>query len=190
MPEGLYKLAADIPSFKAERRPRMNRRSAAIARSLFWDALILLALSVYELCVRLDAMWGPLKMFVNMAVGEGIPLRRVVTYVDITIFYVPLYMLLCAVVALCALASRRTRRTCARLLLPCAALAAAGFLLPVSLLGRWTRTLQLLSLVLMLALCLIHALSRPRPVRHPEQPPAPLPQQPPVRHRRSDRRAS
>ena len=101
----------------------MNRRSAAIARSLFWDALILLALSVYELCVRLDAMWGPLKMFVNMAVGEGIPLRRVVTYVDITIFYVPLYMLLCAVVALCALASRRTRRTCARLLLPCAALA-------------------------------------------------------------------
>ena len=88
----------------------MRSRNPHIAKALFWDALALLLLSGYELCIRLDAMWGPLKMFVNMAIGERIPLSRVLTYVDYTIFYTPLYMFFCMLLALWALLSHRTRR--------------------------------------------------------------------------------
>ena len=161
----------------------MRTRNPRIARVLFWDALILLALSGFELLTRLDAMWGPLKMFVNMAVGERIPLRRVLTYVDITVFYTPLYMLGCAILALWALCSRRTRRVCALMLLPAAALTAAGFLLRLTLFGELVRTLKLLPLVVLLALCLLHV-AVPAPRRHE------APHDGPVRHRRSERHAA
>ena len=36
----------------------MHRRNPLIARALFWVGLALLILSVYELCIRLDASWG------------------------------------------------------------------------------------------------------------------------------------
>jgi len=173
----------------------MDKRNPHIARALFWDALALLVLSCFELFTRLDAMWGPLKMFVNMAVGERIPLQRAVSYVDFSIFYLPFYMLLCALLALWTLFSRRTRRACAWMLLPCAALTAAGFLLRLTLFGELVRTLKLLPLALMTALCLAHLIFRP--VRPRRQQPAPLPgqatapyplAQPQPRRRRSERR--
>ena len=163
----------------------MRKRNPYIARALFWDALILLALSAFELLTRLDAMWGPLKMFVNMAVGEGIPLRRVMTYVDFTVFYTPLYMLGCVILALWALCSRRTRRVCALMLAPAAALTAAGFLLRLTLFGEMVRTLKMLPLVILLALCVLHV-AIPAPRRRE----APQPQNSPVRRRRSDRHAA
>ena len=145
----------------------MRRRNPHIARAIFWDALILLALSCYELFTRLDAMWGPLKMFVNMAVGEGIPASRAVTYVDFTIFYTPLYMLGCALLALWARLSQRTRRVCAMMLLPAALLTVIGFALRLTLFGELLRTLKMLPLVFLLALCLTHTVIPPRSKAQP-----------------------
>lgn len=166
----------------------MQERGRSISRALFWVAAALFLLSAYELAVRLDAMWGPLKMFVNMAIGERIPLSRVWTYVDITVFYVPLYMLGCAALALWGLICRRTRRACGCMLAPAVALAALGFTLRLTLFGEWTRTLKLLPLVLFAVLCALRAFLPP--ARRPrQQEPAPVP--PPgqvVRHRRMDRR--
>ncbi|MBQ9301436.1 MAG: hypothetical protein IJ214_13105 [Clostridia bacterium] len=160
----------------------MQKRNPHIARALFWDALILLALSCFELFTRLDAMWGPLKMFVNMAIGESVPLSRAVTYVDFTIFHTPLYMLGCAALALWTLLSRRTRRVCAMLILPAAALTAVGFALRLTLFGELTRTLKMLPLVILLALCVLHVIFRP--ARRQAPPIDSLP----IRHRRSQHR--
>ena len=169
----------------------MNERSSRIARAMLWDALILLALAVYELMTRLDAMWGPLKMFVNMAVGEHIPARRVLTqYVDWQIFVVPLFMLGCAILAVWALFARRSRRGCAWLLLPCAVMTALGFTLDVTLFGQLVQVVKLLPLVLLTVLCALRVFLRPK--RVDKQPaPTPVPLQPEVitiRRRRSERR--
>ena len=159
----------------------MNRRNPHIARAIFWDALILLGLSCFDLFTRIDAMWGPLKMFVNMAVGERIPVSRALGYVDYTIFYAPLFMLGCALLALWALLSHRTRRVCAMMLLPAAALTAAGFALRLTLFGELLRTLMLLPLAALLALCLLPVVLRPAKRKS-----APIDTLP-VRHRRSQR---
>lgn len=169
----------------------MNERSSRIARAMLWDALILLALAVYELLTRLDAMWGPLKMFVNMAIGEHIPVRRVLTqYVDWQIFVVPLFMLGCIILAVWALFARRSRRGCAWLLLPCAAMTVLGFTLELTLFGQLVQVVKLLPLVLLLALCALRVFIRPRRRARPSAP-APVPLQPEVitiRRRRSERR--
>ena len=68
----------------------MNQRK--LSRYLLWMALIATLVSAYEFCTRVDAMWKPLKMFWNMAVGEKIPLARAATYVDMSIFEIPLYL--------------------------------------------------------------------------------------------------
>ena len=52
----------------------MNQRK--LSRYLLWMALIATLVSAYEFCTRVDAMWKPLKMFWNMAVGEKIPLAH------------------------------------------------------------------------------------------------------------------
>ena len=175
----------------------MHKGSPRISRALFGAALALLLLSCYELATRLDAMWGPLHMFVDMAVGERIPLKKVLAYVDARVFETPLYMLMCALLALWALISRRGRRACAFMLLPCAALTAIGFTLRLTLFGEMVRTLKMLPLVGVLLLCLAQVLVRPRPQKRPAPParetaPPPVPLQPlqPVqqRHRRSERR--
>ena len=145
----------------------MRTRDPRIARALFWDSLVLLLLSCFELFIRLDAMWGPLKMFILMAVGEAIPLVKVFTYVDFTVFYAPLYMLGCVVLSLWTLCSRRTRRVCLMMLLPAAALTAAGFLLKQTIFAEPLRTLKLLCLTVLLFLCLLHLLV-PRARRKPQ----------------------
>ena len=177
----------------------MHKRNPAIARAMLWAALILLALSVYEVATRMDAMWGPLKMFVNMAVGERIPLNRVMLYVDMSIFHTPLFMLGCAILAVWALFARRSRRASAALILPAAVLTALGFTLRLTLFGEMVRTLKLLPLVFLLILCVLHAVIRPaRPHREPlagpqpvHVPPPPIALQPQVivqRRRRSERK--
>jgi hypothetical protein len=64
-------------------------------RLVFWGSLLLLVWALYELSVRLEAAWPPLKMFIDMAIGERIPLPRVMRYVDFSIFTMPLYLLGC-----------------------------------------------------------------------------------------------
>ena len=107
----------------------MNQRK--LSRYLLWMALIATLVSAYEFCTRVDAMWKPLKMFWNMAVGEKIPLARAATYVDMSIFEIPLYLLCSVALGIWALWARRTRRGCALLIAPSAVLAALGFILPL-----------------------------------------------------------
>ncbi len=135
----------------------MDERQRKLSRALMWDALILLALSAYEFATRVDAMWGPLKMFVRMAIGEHIPVERVAQYVDYHIFTAPLFLLLCLVLALLTLAARRSRRGCAALLLPGAALSLWGFCLRLTLFGDLIRTFKLLPLVCLVLLMLVRA---------------------------------
>lgn len=71
----------------------MEKRRYAGRRFTFWGSLILMGWAVYELCIRLEAMWGPLKMFYNLAVGEGIPLATALRYVDFAILRTPAFLL-------------------------------------------------------------------------------------------------
>lgn len=169
----------------------MDKRSMQIARVLFWDALILLSLSAYEFISRLDGMIGPLKMFVNMAVGEKIPLERVIRYVDVTIFEAPLFLLLCFIAGVIALFSRRSRRGSAVLLVPATALVIWGFSLRLTLFGNLIQIFKLLPLVLLLLLSLARAVTVPK--TSSKAPPRPVPsaaypdQFPIVRQRRNER---
>jgi len=161
---------------------------------MFWDALVLLSLSVYELCVRLDESWGWARAYFASHAEAGTRLSIILKHIPYANVAVWFYMLLCAALALWALLSRRTRRVSAFMLAPCAALTVWGFTLRLSLLGKLVRVLKLLPLVFMLLLCLAHLLVRPAS-KHaaPPQPqhlpqPAPMQQLPVVRHRRSERR--
>ena len=127
----------------------MGKKLMSLRKWLVIDALVLLALSVYEFISRLDAMWGPLKMFYNMAVGENIPLDRVAAYVDVGIFEVPGYMLLCALLSLTAILTIRTRRGSFVLLPASIALAVWGTFVQMSLIGEVFRFVKVLPLVIM-----------------------------------------
>lgn len=127
----------------------MGDRILRVRKWIVLDAVVLLALAAYEFISRVDAMWGPLKMFVNMAVGEGIPLSRAATYVDIGIFEVPGFMLLCMVLALLALLTIRTR-TGAYVLFPVSlALFVWGLFVQMTLLGELIRYAKVLPLLVM-----------------------------------------
>lgn len=113
------------------------------------DAILLLALSAYELITRVDAMWGPLKMFIDMAVGEGISFTRAAAYVDIAVLEVPFYMLLCTLLSLFSLLTIRTRKG-AYVLFPCSlALGVWGLFVQMSLLGELIRYAKVLPLLVM-----------------------------------------
>ena len=161
----------------------MHKVNHRISRSMLTAAIVLFALSVYEVCTRLDAAWYPLKMFVSMAIGEHIPLKRVLTYVDTRAFSAPLYMFGCALLAVWALFARRSRRACAVLLIPCIVMTALGFTLRLTLFGELVKALKMLPLVALTVLCFLQVILRPR--KRPE--PAALPPARPGRHRRSER---
>ncbi|MBR5230754.1 MAG: hypothetical protein IKW00_00715 [Clostridia bacterium] len=134
----------------------MERRMKRVRKWVILDALVLLALSVYELISRVDAMWGPLKMFVNLAVGEKIPLDRVALYVDMGIFEAPAFMFLCALTAVIALLTVKTRRGSMILLPVCLILSVWGVFVQMSLLGELIRYVKIMPLLVMSVLFVIH----------------------------------
>lgn len=99
----------------------MQKRRYIGRRFLFWGGLALACWSGYELYARLDAMRGPLVMFWNLAVGEGIPVARAMQYVDWEILRVPAYLAGCALLGLAAMLLRN-RPMAALLLMPLGAL--------------------------------------------------------------------
>ena len=70
----------------------MRKRNPHIARALFWDALILLALSVYELCVRLDSSWGWAKGYFLSHLEARTPLSIIVKHIPYHNLGVWMYM--------------------------------------------------------------------------------------------------
>lgn len=83
-----------------------KRRKYYGRRLIFWGALALMSWAGYELWARVEAMAGPLRMFYTMAVGERIPPARALTYVDLSIFEVPAYLLCLVLLGLYALICR------------------------------------------------------------------------------------
>lgn len=168
----------------------MPKRDKRIARVLFWIALVMLALSCYEIGVRLDDIVGEFRMAAHMiSDGKITVLEFLFKYMwDLNSVPAAGYMLLYALLAVWTLASRRTYRACAFLFLPAAALLALGFRLRPSLFGELIQTVKLVPLALLTALCLVHAFMRPRRCR-----PAPRPywkeedliRRPKPRHRRA-----
>ena len=124
----------------------MGNRILQVRKWIFIDALLLLALSGYEFVSRVDAMWGPLKMFVNMAVGEGIAWKRAASYVDVRVFEVPGFMLLCILLSVLAMLTIRTRRGSCILLPVSLALSVWGLFVQMSLLGELIRYAKVLPL--------------------------------------------
>ena len=171
--KGFDKLMPEVRIMKEHRRETAAaERSFAISRAIFWSALFLLGLSLYEFCTRIDAMSGPLRMFFNMAVGERIPLSRVANYIDWSIFTQPLWLLGCMIAAVWGLIGRRSHKSCTVLFFPALALCVLGFLLRPTLFGEWIRTLKLLPLLLMTLMCLLRAVYRKRrPHPRPEEQP-------------------
>lgn len=88
----------------------MKKRKYLGRSALIVVSLTLMLLSVWEICIRLDAMYAPLKMFFSMAFGEGIPFRTAMNYFDYSIFEAPLWLTGCIVLSVLAIAlpSRRT----------------------------------------------------------------------------------
>lgn len=78
----------------------MKKTRLLAKRLLFGSGLALMIWPAWELSVRMDAMAGPLGMFWRMAVGEGIPLARVWSYIDWSIFATPAFLLQCALLGL------------------------------------------------------------------------------------------
>lgn len=77
-------------------------------RMLFWGALFLILWAAWELLIRIDAMIKPIRMFIRMAIGERIPLERVLNnYVDWSILEVPFFLLGCVVLGLLAFLNRK-----------------------------------------------------------------------------------
>lgn len=133
----------------------MGDKILQVRKWIVIDALVLLALSLYEFISRVDAMWGPLKMFVNMAVGEGISFERAASYVDIGIFEVPGFMLLCIILSLLAMLCIR-KRWVGYVLLPVSlSLMVWGFFVQMSLLGEMVRFVKVLPLLVMSVLFML-----------------------------------
>lgn len=127
----------------------MGEKIVRVRKWIVIDALVLLALSAYEFISRVDAMWGPLKMFVSMAAGEGISLQRAAKYVDISIFETPCFMLLCMLLSLFAMLCIR-KRSAGYVLLPFSlALTVWGIFVQMSLLGELIRFVKVLPLLMM-----------------------------------------
>ncbi|MBQ1945359.1 MAG: hypothetical protein II343_00370 [Clostridia bacterium] len=127
----------------------MGKRILQVRKWLVIDAIILLALSAYELITRVDAMWGPLKMFVNLAVGEGVPLKRAAAYVEVAIFEAPAYMLMCIVLSLLVILTIRKMRSSYVLMPLSLAMFAWGLFVQMTLLGELIRYAKVLPLLLM-----------------------------------------
>ena len=82
----------------------MKQRRYLGKNALILICLALMGISLWEICVRLDAMYAPIKMFFSMALGEGIPLSSAMTYFDWTIFESPLWLSGCVLVSVISLA--------------------------------------------------------------------------------------
>lgn len=76
---------------------------------IFLGAAALIVIGGYELIIRIDAMIRPIKMFVNMWIGEHITFSRAMSYVDWGMFERPAYLLLCVAIGITAIAGRKKK---------------------------------------------------------------------------------
>ncbi len=140
-------------------------------------ALVLLAMSLYDLSVRADALLGPIRIIARMAAGEGMSAAKLWAYVspELHTLWVPFHLLLCAAASLAALVrlcfGRKRPGVLPWVFL---ALGAAGLFLPASFLAAWTVSLRTGLLFFLAAATLILSLEKRKDRRLPSRQ-APLP---------------
>ena len=149
----------------------MKRTKKLAARLMALCGLALIAWPAWELCVRIDAMIGPLRMFVRMAVGEGVDLWRAAAYVDWAIFAAP--ALLCVYIAFGTVCIARRRRGGAPLCLLALAMGLHMFYREAFFLPQAVRMLQLLPFAGACVGCALNMLVCVKERRAPKRPPRP-----------------
>ncbi len=87
----------------------MNKRNYFGQKTLLFLSLFLTIVSAWEAAVRLDAMYKPVKMFFDMAIGERIPLSAAMNYFDWTIFEAPVWLAGCIAIGLLSLLLSRRK---------------------------------------------------------------------------------
>ena len=138
----------------------MSKQKSIFHRSMILTGLALLLISGWEVSIRLETMYKPLRMFFAMAFGEGISFSAAMTYFDWSIFEPPLWLLGCVLAGLLTLfvSSRRGGNF---LLLPiCAGLAAYGLTRDGSFLTGFWRLIQPALLLVLSALSLLNVTFR------------------------------
>ena len=81
----------------------MKKRKYFGKGALILGCLALFFVSLWEVCIRLEAMYAPIKMFFSMALGENIPLSAAMNYFDFSILEAPVWLLSCMLFSLLAL---------------------------------------------------------------------------------------
>lgn len=82
----------------------MKKRKYIGKSALLPASLLLMLVSLWEICIRMDAMYKPLKMFFSMAVGEGIGPAAAMSYFDYAIFEAPIWLAGCILISVLSLA--------------------------------------------------------------------------------------
>lgn len=153
------------------------------------SALALILITLWELVIRLDAMYKPIKMFFAMAVGEGIPLSAAMEYFDFSIFHQPLYLTFCLLMGAIGLIFCRRPLLCLTAVPSCILLGIGGFCLDaIPLIHLW-RVIRLVPLIGLSAGSLLNLAGLISRRRIPEQEPPRLSDAPKLRgvsHRSSE----
>ncbi len=124
--------------------------------ALILISLALLIVSLWEICVRLDAMYAPLNMFFSMAVGEGIGLTTAMSYFDYSVFEAPLWLAGCILLSILSFALS-SRPKGGYFLLPASlGMALYGLTRQTSFMTDFWRLIQP---ALLLAICVLSALN-------------------------------
>ena len=139
----------------------MKQRRCLGKSTLIIASLALMIISLWEICVRLDAMYTPVKMFFSMASGEGIPLSSAMNYFDWTILESPLWLMGCILIALISIALS-SRPKGGFFLLPAAlSMALYGLTREVSFLADFWRLIQPALLLIISALSMLNLILLP-----------------------------
>lgn len=139
----------------------MRKRKYIGRNALIIVSLALMLLSVWEICVRLDAMYAPIKMFFSMALGENIPLQTAMSYVDPSIFEAPAWLAGCILISLISIAFSSRRALCLLLLPISAVMAVYGLTREASFFVDFWRLVQPTLLMVICALSAFNLFALP-----------------------------
>lgn len=139
----------------------MEKRRFLGKSMLMLVSLALMIVSLWEVCVRLDAMYAPVKMFFSMALGEDIPFSDAMSYFDYSIFEAPLWLTGCMLIGLLSIALSARPKGCLFILPVSLGMALYGLTRDSSFLTDFWNLIQPALLMIICALSLMNALALP-----------------------------
>lgn len=127
------------------------------------SALVLLAVSGYELITRLDVLTDTFGLVADIVTGEAIPLERAAGYIwqRRRLFEVPLFLLLSVLAAIAGLLVRTSRRGCMVLFPAALAIAVWGLFVDMTALGEMLRFARLFPMLALSILSCVNVFVQP-----------------------------